>query len=258
MKRQTTRSTIQAFALLGMKNTSIASVTGANIKTVEKWKKRNTIEDKKRQRQPSVLVPEVKEAIAAMCRDCWGMSTRKIAKTMNASNEFATAGIKISKSCVTKYLRSTDWGRVAYRIQTKPLLTQRNITDRFAFSIKVVDGQYCAGIPYSSHLLEHLLFTDESIVELYPKPNKQNMRIRTSNPDDRVHINIPKNGLKIMIAGGMSAHGLTGLHIVEQGKTVNGDYYRTKILPVYFSELTSGMFPNPNQGMTMHLCFYYL
>lgn len=195
-KRQTTRASIQALASLGMKNANIASVTGANIKTVEKWKNREKIEDKKRQRQPTVLVPEVKEAITAMCRDRWGMSTRKIAKTLNASDEFTIASIKISKSCVTKYLLSTDWGRVAYRVQTKPLLTQRNIADRLAFCNKVVDGQYCAMTPYSDHLIEHILFTDESIVELYPKPNRQNLRIRTSNPDDRAPINIPKTASK--------------------------------------------------------------
>lgn len=41
-----------------------------------------------------------------------------------------------------------------------------------------------------------------------------------------------------MVAGGMRTRGLMMLHIVEQGQTVDGDYYRTKILPIYFEACT--------------------
>ena len=96
---------------------------------------------------------------------------------------------------------------------------------------------FCGGDQHGKELLEHILFTDESIIELFPKPNSQNTRIRTSNPSRRQPISIPKNGLKIMVAGGLSASGLTELHIVEHGATVNAAYYREKILPIYISSL---------------------
>ena len=42
------------------------------------------------------------------------------------------------------------------------------------------------------------------------------------------------------------------MHIVDNGKTVDGDYYRTKILPGYIETLKSGRaFPYPDRSILM-------
>jgi hypothetical protein len=233
------RVRIQALGRLGLKNAAIASLLRVNIKTVVKWKTRSSLQDLPRPKAPHILTPDVKRAIESLCRDRWGASTRHVAKTLNGSAAFAETGRSISHSTVCSFLRSTDWGRVAYRAQVKPMLSQRNIADRLAFCNAIRVQQYCENTQYSRYLLQQILFTDESIVELFPKPkpNAQNMRIRTSDPDNRDPIFKPKAGLKIMIAGGLSSRGLTALHIVEAGATVTGAYYRDKMLSIYFAAL---------------------
>jgi transposase len=98
----------------------------------------------------------------------------------------------------------------------------------------------------------HILFTDESPIELQPKPNRQNRRIRTSDPTSIPEVPVPKFTLKIMVAGGISRYGKTALHIVNQGATVDGDYYRGEILPIFINSLKSrNQFPNPDAAVLM-------
>jgi transposase len=223
---------------LGLKNSAIAALLKVNIKTVIKWKQRDDVTDLPRPRPSPVLTPSTKAAITSHCKDIWGASTRQVARILNASPEFVTTGLTISKSSVSSFVRSTDWGRIAYRVQTKPLLSSKNIADRLTFCQMVIRKNYCDGTPHSRILLDHLLFTDESFVELYPKPNSQNMRIRTAKPEAISPVFKPKHGLKIMVTGGLCANGLTELHIVDSGATVTAAYYRERILPVYYAAIT--------------------
>jgi transposase len=235
-KRQN-RAAIQALGKLGLSNTRIASTFKINIKTVKRWKHRIGIDDAKRPREPTVLSNDTKDMIEALCRDKWGASTHKITKCLNTSTEFIQTGQTISRASVIKYLKSTDWGCVAYRPIIKPIISPKNVADRLAFCHMLHDAHYCDTGQEAIWLLEHVLFMDESVVELFPKPNSQNTQIRTSAPDHRGVVGIPKNGLKIMVAGGLCANGLSRLHVVEQGATINGEYYRMKILPVYIATL---------------------
>ena len=85
-------------------------------------------------------------------------------------------------------------------------------------------------------LRENVLWTDESTIELNPIPNKQNTRVRTS--DEMIPVfGVPMRSLKLMVAGGMTAKGVTDLHILEPKATINGQYYENKILPNYLNAL---------------------
>jgi hypothetical protein len=79
----------------------------------------------------------------------------------------------------------------------------------------------------------HVLFTDESPMELHPRPNRQNHRVRTEHRSTIPPVQRPKFGLKIMVAGGISAHGKSQLHIVPDKVNINGEYYRENIVPLY-------------------------
>jgi transposase len=238
---------IQALGRLGLKNSVVSRMTKTNIKTVKKWKSRSSVQDLSRPRVSFVLTDDMKGAITLLCRDEWGASTRRIAKTISADKDLYSVNTTISKSTVSAYVRTTDWGRVAYRAQVKPMLSAKNIRDRLTFCQMVKNQGYCDDTQQSRRLLDHILFTDESVIELYPKPNKQNMRIRTSEPNHRFPTFRPKNGVKIMVAGGLSVHGLTKLHIVDAGSTVNATYYQTRILPTLFSAFEGRWTPNQNR-----------
>lgn len=200
------------------------------------WAKRVTVADATRSGRPvEALTQETKERIDEIIKDQWGASIRKTAKLLNRSQDYITRGKTISPSSVCRYVRSTEWGRIAYRARSAPMLTSKNICDRLSFARKVASEGYCAGTEEARLKLSHILFTDESCIELFPAPNSQNTRIRTRNAALRVPIRRPKHGLKVMIAGGLTANGLTELHIVPPSTNINGDYYRRHILPMYFS-----------------------
>jgi transposase len=215
-----------------MTKTTIASVLKINPKTVTKWRNRTSAKDMPRPGAPCVLSEEAKAFIVVNCQDKWHASTRWLARLLASDDSFRISGAP-SRSTISRYVRSTDWGKTAYRIQIRPLLSAKNISDRVQFCNMLRELGYCDSSAQGALLLNNVLYTDETIVELYPRPNSQNTRIRTSHPDDRVSMNIPKHGLKIMVAGGMTGTGLTKLHIVDAGATITGNYYRDRILPVY-------------------------
>jgi hypothetical protein len=211
----------------------IAKALGVNIKTIQKWKHRENTKDLPRPKVATALLPSVTQSITDLCRNQWTMSTRKIAKILNASDGFASGWLHISRSSVLNFLHPTDWDKIAYKPIVKPLLSEKNTTDRIRFCNMVTAAGYTTHDAIAGRLLDHLVFSDESVVELFPKPNSQNTRIRTSNPGSRTPIQLPKHGLKIMVAGALCANGLSELHIVEKGATVTGEYYRSRILPTY-------------------------
>ena len=206
-----------------------------NVKTVEKWKKRDSTQPKKRIRASRVLTLQATAAITDLCKDKWGASIRKISKELSNPSDSDALHVKISKSTISRYLRTTPWGRTAYTCKIKPMLTTKNIADRLRFCRHVTSQFVSNTATPSAVTIEQLIFTDESIVELFPRPNRQNTRIRTSDPELREPISIPKHGLKILVAGGMCYNGLTELHVVDAGTTIDGNYYRNRILPMYFA-----------------------
>jgi transposase len=229
------RTQIQFLSQHGVKSKIIAERLNVNIKTVHKWMKRTTIFDSKQPGRPPVLLsPNTKATITSLCKDQWCASIRKTAKILNLSEAYQQRGKTISATTVRNFIRSTEWGRIAYSAKKAPMLTNRNVQDRRLFAGMIFNHGYCQGDAHAAQLLDHILFTDESLLELYPKPNAQNTRIRSSNLDLRKPIQIPKNGLKVMIAGGLSANGLTTLHICPPNTTITGNYYREHILPLYF------------------------
>jgi hypothetical protein len=197
------------------------------------------------------LTAHAKAVIQRHMLDRWGASERKTAKIINQTPEYLNVNMTVSRSTVRNYLQTTDWGRVAYHQQIKPLLTEKNIRDRLTFCSTVSDMGYCSATEESMELLRHVLFTDEAPICLNAHPNRQNYRIRTLTENNR-RIACPRISTTLMVAGGMSYYGLTELHIVDHRSTVTGDYYRTKILPMYIKtteqHVANGLFPKPSMA----------
>ena len=91
-------------------------------------------------------------------------------------------------------------------------------------------------------LRSNIFFADESWIELHGKSHSQNCRFRTENREDVPHVQVPKFDLKILVAGGFCAGGVSKLHFVPSGQTITAAYYQEHILPVYFEAMQSSIF----------------
>ena len=105
------------------------------------------------------------------------------------------------------------------------MLTENNIEDRLRFCQFLRAQGFAAKTSESQWKLMHVMFTDESPIELHPKPNSQNMRFYTDSIKKVPTIKRPKFGLNIMVAGGITGFGKTPLVIVDQGSTLNAEEY---------------------------------
>lgn len=242
------RTKTQALFQAGHSISDIARQLEMSRNTVKKWirKPDDDVQDAKRSGRPSKLSPRAKLKIRNMIMDKVGVGTRTATKKLNFCKDYQEINKIVSRSTVQKYVRSTPWGKHAYVQAVKPLLSEKNVKDRLSFCKRLEDEGFCSDDPDGKLKRAHILFTDESPIELNPTPNKQNMRIRTSDPTKLKPVAKPKQGLKIMVAGGISCYGRTELHVVDSGKTVNGDYYRNFIIPIYNAAARSRrIFPRP-------------
>ena len=199
----------------------IAQKLGVDYKTAVKWSHRDGVKHRFNTDMDKKMTPNTKRAITGMIKDRVGMSINKCVKRLNMS-----AG----------YVRGTDWGRVARHLKQKPLLSKKNIKDRLKFALFVQMEGFCEDSRFGRRLRKNTLFTDESPIELIPTLNRQNTRVRTNNKSLLTYEK-PKNSIKIMVAGGITSQGVTELHVLKKGKTIDGNYYATKILPIYINAL---------------------
>jgi transposase len=249
--KETKRIEIQALARHGVPTSEIAKQLQVNYRTAKKWSQRmdhkhnyNTIQEKK-------LTPNTKRRISAEMKEKIGSSLRKCSKKLNLSENYKMRNKTISYSSVNKYLKSTEWGKLARKLRTKPLLSNLNVQNRLSFALEVQKDGYCDKTRLGRDLRKNILWTDESPIELNPKPNKQNTRVRSSNREVSV-VGIPKFPLKVMVAGGITASGVTELYICDSGEIINGKVYEEKILPIYLSAINNPkLIPNKRKATFM-------
>jgi transposase len=240
--REHIRVKIQALWKEGYGASQIARKFGVTRKTVYLWVRRKTVVDKKRPGQPTKLSPTTKRQIKKKMYRKVGSSVRKMSKLLNLSKRYANKGKTISKDTVQNYLKKTTWGQKAFRSSTKPILSQKNIQDRMKFGNLVEKGGFLTSGGRGEKLRSNILFTDETWIELHGQGHSQNRRYRTEDRKDVPPLLRPKHDIKVMVAGGFCAGGVTKLHFIPKGQTVTGSYYREKILPVYFEAMKSPIF----------------
>ena len=77
---------------------------------------------------------------------------------------------------------------------------------------------------------ENYIFSDESTKYLFHVPNRQDDTVWGSQSDNVPDVSCVKSSAKVMIWGAMGVSGLSNLHIVPTGKTVDSNYYIEQIL----------------------------
>ena len=75
-----------------------------------------------------------------------------------------------------------------------------------------------------------VLFSDESLFELFHSPNRQNDRVWLTDRLQLVPTETVKFPGKLHVWGMMSYNGLSDLHIILKGQSVNASYYIEEIL----------------------------
>lgn len=231
------RIRIKCLLEAGMSPTEISRHLKCSRQTVYNMKKKGKTIRKKRVLWNRKLCANTKKFIKRNMKEKHGVSDRKCAAKLNSSLSYQKCNKTISRRTVQRYRKSTNWGKYAYSSQSKPLLSQKNIDDRIKFGQIVENAGFLTKGPRAIELIDNILFTDESHIQLYPKLNKRNNPYYTSEKSQVPITPCPKKSLSIMVAGGVCANGLTKLHIVEKDQKVTGKYYQEKIIPIYIEAL---------------------
>ena len=77
---------------------------------------------------------------------------------------------------------------------------------------------------------ENYVFSDESTKYLFHVPNRQDDTVWGSQSENVPEVSCVKSSAKVIIWGAMGVSGLSNLHIVPTGKTVDSSYYIEHIL----------------------------
>ena len=243
--RVETRIKIQTLLGEGQGVREISRKLGVSSNTVLLWKNRSSPTDKKRPARKRTVSPTTCNMIKTRMYRKLGSSTRKCAAVLNQSKRFRRLNKKISYVTIHRHLKSTNWGRRAFKSLKKPLLSQKNIQDRLKFGEYVEKSGYLTDGKRGEELRRNILFTDESWIYLNPHPNVQITRYRTEKRTDVPPSLSPKKPLKVMVAAGFCARGVTELHVVPCGQNITAKYYRDQILPIYFNAVENkDLFPN--------------
>ena len=115
--REHVRVQIQDLAKEGITLKKIEKKLKVSRTTVFKWKDKNTVSDKKRSGRPKILSSADKKQIKAALYLKLGSSVRKTTKILSLSKRNRDQGKKIGESTVQDYLKTTDWGKEAFKSQ---------------------------------------------------------------------------------------------------------------------------------------------
>jgi transposase len=234
--REKKRAQIQALFSEGYRICEIVKILKVDRNTVKLWSGRSSVSSKSRSGRPTVLSPTTKAQINKNLKNKIGGSVRKTVRRLNASKRYQEKKKKICRRTVQNHVKRQPWGRTAYKRPVRPLLTAKNIRDRIRLGNMLKESGYLEDGRRGQEKRSHILFTDETWLEISPKGNRQNQRYYTDEKKTIPKVLVPKFGLKVMVAGGFCAQGVTELHLVDQ-PTVNAAYYKDKILPIYIQSL---------------------
>lgn len=187
-------------------------------RTVQKWwmksKRGESLKNKSGKGRKKILSTRAKIVIAKSLGKR-RQSCRKLARRLSGVGEVC------SKNTVNRYL-TKSLGCKSYKRQKIPILTEKNIADRYHFS-KMARK-------LSSEEWKNVIFSDESPFPLFWIPNKQVDRVWTKNRENVEPIRTVKKSQGVQVWGAMSASGLSELHVWPQTFRLNAKTYVSDIL----------------------------
>ena len=85
------------------------------------------------------------------------------ARRLNFSDSYIERGKSISIAAIRTHLKTTTWGKKAYKMKPVHMLTQKNIPDWVKFGKMVIEDGYCTKGSRGRQLLDNVLWTDETM-----------------------------------------------------------------------------------------------
>jgi len=195
----------------------IAKRLGRSKAWVVKWANRykqntdDTLQNRRQLKRQSVLTVAAQKIINK-CKYRRGQSVRKLEYNLKAKK---LAGCR---ETIRRYLRHKLKWRSLKRMKV-PKLTAAYKTRRVNFAKKY------KGIDWS-----RVMFSDESPFKLFYVPNSKNDVVWGSQEHDVPRAPQLKFSPSVLVWGGMTARGLTRLHIIPNKTSVNATYYINEIL----------------------------
>ena len=210
----------QALALLdaGCDTKYVAKYLMKSERWVRKWRQRRDVgqglADKPRTGRPSKVGGGVRKTINST-KYKRGCSTRNVSKHLKRS------GHNISHVTVYNYMTKVKKWK-SFRRARKQFLTATQRRKRFQFAKQHEH--------LSAQDWENYIFSDESTKYLFHIPNRQDDTVWGSQSENVPDVSCVKSSAKVMIWGAMGVNGLSNLHIVPTGQTVDSNYYIENIL----------------------------
>lgn len=180
----------------------------------QRWKRGYNLQDQPRSGRPKVLSARAKDVLRK-AKDKRHQSCRRLTRRLK------NLGENVSRNTVHRYL-TKNLKLKAYKRTKKPRLTELQKKKRLAFAKKYQN--------LTKDDWENWIFSDECPIYLFPTGNPQNDRIYSQSRENVEASEQVKFSPYVMVWGAMSASGLTDLHMLPQGTTVNAQYYIGNIL----------------------------
>lgn len=202
----------------GKTQVEVANVLSVSERSVRYWwhrhKSGKSLKDCPRSGRPKT-VSRVAKIVMKKAVGKRGQSTRKLAARLTR------AGHPVSRETVRRHFK-IELGLKFYHRPRKALLTQLMRDARIKFAKD--------HLKWSFKEWSNVIWSDECYFHLFPTSNRATDRIWASNSEEIEAVRSIKHSPKVMVWGMFSTQGVSQLHFVPSGQTVNAQYYRENIL----------------------------
>ena len=65
-----------------------------------------------------------------------------MARKLNFSDDFKERGKTVGVTEIGNFVRGTEWGKTAYKVRVKPMMSEKNIRDRRTFCARMMHEEY--------------------------------------------------------------------------------------------------------------------
>lgn len=233
MAQQKTREEIIHLLKTDLGDEDIAKLLKVDVRTVRAARKKGSaIRKPYKPRKQCVLSAKAKKMITKCVKDVVaGPGIKKVASILRSAN------LRGSASSIRRFVTAQEWGK-SYKGVVVPLLSKKNLKDRLIFAKRARNELGVHNAQRWGDVRDFVCFTDESVIPLHGLPNRQNVRIRTANPENAKFIKSVKHDpVTLQVYAGITARGLTELRFLEKEVRINAALYRGKILPNYLADL---------------------
>ena len=184
------------------------------VRWFKKYREGQPLIDRQRSGRPTVQTKISKMVLTKSL-------TKKRQSTRKLSERLSRHGHKMSHMTVHNYL-SKHLGAKAFKRSKIPKLTDEHIRKRLSFCRE--------RLHWTQEDWKKIVWSDESIFQLYPEGNSKNDIIWAKQRDEVEPVEKMKFPPKVMVWGAMTSSCTSKLHIVPQKVSMDAVYYQENIL----------------------------